>query len=72
MFKHATHPLIFSLIYLNYVLRDNLFWRCLSGFLLLIYFGRYLSGPGYPGLITFGYCFAKNQALRIPIAIVLS
>ena len=25
-------------------------------------------GPGYSGLIIFGFCYAKNQALRIPIA----
>ena len=25
-------------------------------------------GPGYCGLALLGFCFAKNQALRIPIA----
>jgi len=33
--------------------------------------GRCFSGPGYSGLALLGYCCAMNQALRIPIAIVL-
>jgi len=34
---------------------------------LIFYWGD-AFGPGYSGLITFGYCCAKNQALRILIA----
>ena len=28
-------------------------------------------GPGYSGLASLGFCFAMNQTLRIPIAIIL-
>ena len=37
-------------------------------FKLKSFFVRYLSGPCYSGLVTLGFCYAKNQALRIPIA----
>ena len=38
-----------------------------SGFMLNYFMGDAFD-PGYSGLVTLGFCFAKNQALRIPIA----
>jgi len=35
---------------------------------MLNYFMGDAFGPGCSGLVTLGFCFAKNQALRIPIA----
>jgi hypothetical protein len=39
---------------------------------MLNYFMGDAFGPGYSGLALLGFCYAKNQALRMPIVFYIS
>ena len=44
----------------------------MSFWIVLNYILADAFGPGYSGLALLGYCCAMNQALRIPIAVILN